>query len=94
MSFYRQSAPPPAAPPPVVTGPGLNTLAVVALVLAAFFPLGALVVGHIALSQIRRTGEEGRGMARWAVGLGYTALGFLVLLGLVILASATFGRRG
>ena len=64
--WWGQPAPPPgyypaypAYPPPRPT----NSMAVVALVSALVFaPLG-IVFGHIALSQIRRSGEEGHGPA-------------------------------
>ncbi len=85
---FSRSAPPPNAPPPIVatSGAPVNTLAIVAICLAAFFPLGGLVVGHLALSQIKRTGEQGRAMAIWALVLGYMTVGFLVLIGLIRLA--------
>ena len=49
----------------------LNTMAVVALV-AAFVvsPLGA-ILGHVALNQIKTSGERGRLAAVWALVLGY-----------------------
>jgi hypothetical protein len=85
--FYRESAPPPGSPPPVITSPQLNRFAVVAIFVAVFFPIGGLVFGHVALAQIKRTGEQGRGMARMALVLGYISLGGIVLIGLTILAS-------
>ena len=86
MVFYRESAPPPDAPPPVVVGPQLNRFAVVAIFVAVFFPIGGLVFAHVALAQIKRTGEQGRGMARMALVLGYVSLGGMASIGLVILA--------
>lgn len=70
---------PPAA---TVSLPGrTNTLAVLALV---FGLLGSgvvpVVLGHVALAQIRRTGESGRGMAVAGLVLGYVALGAGLLL--------------
>ncbi|GAA4556168.1 DUF4190 domain-containing protein [Planotetraspora kaengkrachanensis] len=74
--------PPPAGPyghrPP---GGGTNGMAVAALVLAVVglvmcgIPsiLGA-VFGHVAMRQIRRTGEEGRGMAIAALVVSYAAV--------------------
>jgi peptidyl-prolyl cis-trans isomerase B (cyclophilin B) len=48
-----------------------NSLAIVALVFAFLFaPLGILF-GHISLSQIRKTGEEGRGLAIAGLVIGY-----------------------
>ncbi len=41
--------------------------------------LAGIVTGHIALSQIKRTGERGRGLAITGLALGYAVLGLLVL---------------
>ena len=40
-----------------------NTMAIVGLVLAFTFPAAGIVVSIIALSQIAKTGEDGRGLA-------------------------------
>lgn len=56
-----------------------NTLSIVAFILAFVVSLGGVICGHIALSQIKRTGERGRGLAVWALVLGY----FGILLGIV-----------
>ncbi|MFN4003040.1 DUF4190 domain-containing protein [Microcella sp.] len=68
--------PPPAATPysSAPVGPKTNTLAIVSLVLAFFISLGAIICGHIALNQIKQTGEGGRGLAIAGLVLGY--LGF------------------
>lgn len=79
-------APPPAPAVPAPAGTGTNTLAIVALVLAFFVSLGAVICGHIALSQIKRTGENGRGLAIAALVLGY--LGLVAGLIAIILAIA------
>lgn len=80
--------PPPAAPPAPTpyasapTGPKTNTLAIVSLVLAFFISLGAIICGHIALSQIKKTGENGRGLAMAGLILGYVGfvLGFILVV--------------
>ncbi|MDI9915903.1 DUF4190 domain-containing protein [Rhodococcus sp. IEGM 1379] len=59
-----------------------NTLAVLALVFAFLVaPLG-IVFGHIARSQIKRTGEQGDGLALAGLIIGYifTALGILFFI--------------
>ncbi|SIN36772.1 peptidyl-prolyl cis-trans isomerase [Mycobacteroides abscessus subsp. abscessus] len=53
---------------------GTNTFAVVALVLGFVGGVLAIPFGHIALSQINRTGEQGRGMAIAGLVLGYLSL--------------------
>lgn len=62
----------PLPQPPVP--PKTNTLAVVSLVSAFFISLVAVITGHIALGQIKRTGESGRGLALAGVVLGYLGL--------------------
>ncbi len=83
------AAPPPqwATPPAYGWAPqrGTNGLAVAAFVLAfVFFPVG-FVLGIVALSQIRRTGEDGRGLAIGAVVVS-SVVGLLVvaLIGLFV----------
>jgi Domain of unknown function (DUF4190) len=64
-----------------------NTLAVVALVLGVVgVSLGGVICGHLALSQIRRTGEAGRGMAIAGLVLGYLWIAVVVIL-LIVAAS-------
>lgn len=66
--------------------PRTNTCAILALV---FGILGgsvvAVVLGHVALSQIRRTGDQGRGMAIAGLVLGYfwiaVVIAYVVALG-------------
>jgi len=64
-----------------------NSMATAALVLgiAEFVTVGltavpAIICGHIARSQIRRTGEQGEGMAAIALTFGYLTIVFGVLL--------------
>lgn len=69
-----------------------NVLAIVGFVLAFVVSLGAVICGHIALSQIKRTGERGHGLALAAVILGYVGIGFgLIWLVIVIAAIAVGG---
>jgi hypothetical protein len=65
----------------------VNILAVVSLVLAFFLSIGAVICGHIALSQIKRTGERGRGLAIAGLVLGYLGIvaGILLFLGILAL---------
>jgi hypothetical protein len=84
--------PPPAAAPPAQPtypaygqpaagyyAPPTNTLAILALVLAFVVAPGGIICGHIALSQIKRTGEGGRGLALAGLIIGYVFTGFFVL---------------
>ncbi len=82
---YAQSNPY-AAPQPYAPGqyaPATNTLAIVALVLAFVVPLGGIICGHIALGQIKRTGEGGHGLALAGTVLGYVFVGLAILIFLI-----------
>lgn len=82
---------PPTAPPPppwtryepgtplYAPEPATNVLAIVALVGSFFVGIVGIVCGHIALAQIKRTGEKGRGMALAGTIIGYVQTGFVVL---------------
>ncbi len=65
-----------------------NTLAIVSLVLAFVVSLGAIICGHIALSQIKKTGERGHGLALAGVIIGY--VGFFAGLAYIIFVIAVF----
>ncbi|MFI5508829.1 peptidylprolyl isomerase [Mycobacterium sp. NPDC051804] len=70
-----------------------NPLAIASLVCALLFaPLG-IVFGHISLSQIKKSGEEGRGLAVAGLVIGYlvTALAILVVV-LSVLFVIAVGR--
>lgn len=70
---------------PQGVGRRTNVLAIIGLILAIFFPLVGAIVGHVALSQIKKTGEEGRGLALAAVIVGWTLTG-LAIIGLIVAA--------
>ncbi|MDX2025667.1 DUF4190 domain-containing protein [Microcella sp.] len=90
--------PPPAATPyaAAATGPKTNTLAIVSLVLAFFISLGAVICGHIALGQIKKTGENGRGLAIAGLVLGYLGLvvGFIAVVVSIFLPFLILGSTG
>jgi hypothetical protein len=54
----------------------------------------AIVLGHMARREIRRTGENGRGMATAGLVLGYTGFAFLVLACLFIVVIISAISRG
>jgi hypothetical protein len=77
-------------------GPGTNGKAIAALVSALgglvlscglLSPIG-IVLGHISLSQIRRTGQEGRGMAIAGLVIGYLCLAGIIVSVIAIVASS------
>jgi hypothetical protein len=66
--------------------PRTNVLAIVSLVSAFFVSIAAVVTGHIALAQIRRTGEGGRGMALAGLIIGYIGVAFAAIFFVIWLA--------
>jgi amino acid transporter len=78
----------PVPPPPT----GTNGFAIASFVLSFFFCLYgigailAVVFGHIARSQIRRTGQQGAGLALAGLIIGYVGIGLWVLF--IVLAIA------
>jgi hypothetical protein len=78
--------------------PGWNALAITSLVLGVtwlywFGSLGALICGIIARKQIKKTGEQGMGLAIAGIVLGAigTASLVVVILFLAVLATHTVG---
>jgi hypothetical protein len=79
----------PPAQTPYTSAPGArtNTLAIVALILGILVAPGGIICGHIALNQIKRTGEAGHGLALAGTIIGYvfTALWVLYIVLAVVL---------
>ena len=84
--------------PPVVRPRGTNGLAVASLACGiAQFMLGplptipAIVFGHVARHQIRRTGEDGAGLALAGLILGWAAivLGVLIVVGVAAVVAGS-----
>lgn len=73
----------------------LNTLAVVSVATAAtgFGAVAAVITGHVSLSQIKRSGENGRGWAIAGIAAGYTVIGLWVLSTLGFIALGIYGAR-
>ena len=85
---------PGAHPPP----PRTNGMAIAALVCAFLFAPAGIVFGHISLSQIKRTGEQGRGLAIAGLVISYvftvlTVVAVIVSILLTMLAVQTVDRR-
>ena len=64
--------------------PQTNGLAVATLILAFVFPLLAIPLGHISRGQIRRTGEQGGGVALAGLLISYIWIGLVVVALLVV----------
>ena len=82
----------PAAPPPYAEQPyrqqGTNGYAIASLVLGIVGMLIgsilAVVFGHMALGQIRRTGQSGRGLAIAGLVLGYLGVAGTLIVILIL----------
>ncbi|MCM3655721.1 DUF4190 domain-containing protein [Agromyces mediolanus] len=74
--------------------PKTNTLAVVSLVaslaglLTGFGFLVGIICGHISLSQIKKTGEQGHGAALAGTIIGYVGIALSVIVVVVIIVMA------
>ena len=88
----------PVAPQAPASGTGdLNDLAVLALIASCVgLSVPGLVMGHIALRQIKKTGETGHGFALAAVIVGYviTVLVLLAVVAFVVFMIAIFVVAG
>jgi len=94
---WQAQAPAPAWQPAPRTAE-TNPMATAALVLGLleFVTMGitaipAIICGHMARAQIRRTGEQGDGMAVTGLALGYVAIGFATFLALLALVAFSHG---
>jgi Domain of unknown function (DUF4190) len=84
---YGQTAPAYGQP----TGAKTNTLAIISLVasiagIVILWGIGSIagvICGHISLSQIKKTGEQGHGMAVAGLIVGYIGIG-LAIIGTII----------
>ncbi|MEV8337161.1 DUF4190 domain-containing protein [Leucobacter sp. NPDC077196] len=56
-----------------------NTFAFLAIIFAFLSPIAGIVFGHMGLSQIKRTGDAGRGIALTGLIIGYAYFVFLAL---------------
>ncbi|ARC55533.1 hypothetical protein AS850_00390 [Frondihabitans sp. 762G35] len=65
-----------------------NTLAIVGFVLAFVINIAGLVVSIVALSQIKRTGERGRGLALAGIIIGAVSIVLSIVIVIVFVGLA------
>ncbi|MBF4461638.1 MULTISPECIES: DUF4190 domain-containing protein [unclassified Rathayibacter] len=65
-----------------------NILAIIGFIASFFVSIVGIVLGFIALSQIKRTGEKGRGLALAAVIIGFAAIVVYILVAVSFLSIA------
>lgn len=69
----------------------LNAMALTAFVVVFFASVVGLVLGYVALRQVERTHETGRGLALAAVILGWTGtIGFFLIAAALFIGSWVF----
>ena len=61
----------PAATPPASAAPAYNVFAIVALASAFVIPILGIVFGHLALRELKTSGQQGREMAIAGLVIGY-----------------------
>lgn len=93
QSYVAQPAAPRSSLP--TTMAYTNAFAVIAVILAFVQPIAGIVFGHMALGQIKRNGDSGRGLALTGLTIGYVFLAFVVaffvfyaLIVLIVIGSA------
>ena len=57
-----------------------NGIAIAALISSFFVSVLGIILGFVALSQIKKTGENGRGLALAGIIIGFVAVGITVLI--------------
>jgi hypothetical protein len=76
----------------------LNTLAVVSIAtaLTSIGAVAAIITGHVALTQIKKSGESGRGLALAGTIVGYVTIAFWIITSIGFLIAGTYlkGRYG
>jgi hypothetical protein len=70
----------------------LNNLAVVSIAtaLTSIGAVAAIITGHVALTQIKKSGESGRGLALAGTIVGYVTIGFWVLTSIGFLIAGAY----
>ena len=63
----------------------INVLAIVAIIAGFLAPLVGVICAHISLSQIKRTGESGYGLALTGLIAGYCLLAFSLLMFILVI---------
>lgn len=82
------SSPAPASAPATAPAEKWNILAIIGFVIVFFgFSLISVILGFIGLSQIKKTGERGRGLAIWAIIIGLVSIVVGIIFWIVLSAT-------
>lgn len=66
-----------------------NTAAIWALIMSIVFPPVGLILGLIARAEVRRTGEDGAGIARAAIIISIVYFAFIILFVVLVVVVAS-----
>jgi len=66
-----------------------NGIAVAALISSFFVSILGIILGFVALNQIKTSGEQGRGLALAGIIIGFVAIGITLLIIIISAAAAT-----
>jgi hypothetical protein len=77
----------------MLAAPKTNVLAILSLIFGIFgFNIIAVIMGHVALSQIKKTGGGGRTLAIIGLVLGYLEIVAILIWIIIIIAAAATGN--
>ena len=62
-----------------------NILAIIGFIASFFVSIVGIVLGFIALSQIKKTGEQGKGLAIAGIVIGFVYLAFIILITIFVI---------
>jgi hypothetical protein len=65
---------------------GYNTMAIVGFILSFFISIVGIILGFVALSQIKKTGEQGRGLAIAAIIIGFAEIVLGIIFTIIFVA--------
>ncbi|MGN6762852.1 MAG: DUF4190 domain-containing protein [Leifsonia sp.] len=86
--------PQPLPPQPQYGQPGApaaarwNTMAIVAFIVTFFINIVGIILGFVALNQIKRTGEKGHGLALAAIIIGFASIVLGIIITIVVFSTA------
>ncbi|MFD4421732.1 DUF4190 domain-containing protein [Agromyces sp. NPDC058484] len=82
------ASPTPAPAQPPASTEKWNVLSIVAFVLSLVgFNVIAIVLGFIGLSQVKKTGERGRGLAIAAIIIGFVSIAIFIIVWIAVFAT-------
>jgi len=63
-------------------------MAIVAFIVTSFINIVGIILGFVALNQIKRTGEKGHGLALAAIIIGFASIVLGIIITIVVFSTA------